>query len=109
MQTLHRTCLRLYAPNQRVPDVTVRREDFFPDPVVKTTHDDWYAQALETEFGENLFRNTMKNNQLEQQLGKRQKIQNAALLQWKKTQLEQLQLNIQKWIEYPPTISRNST
>ena len=57
-QTLHRICLRLYAPNQRVPDVTVRREDYLPDPEVKTTHNDWYAQAWETEFGEVLFGNT---------------------------------------------------
>ena len=50
-QTLHRIRLRLYAPNQRVPDVTVRREDYLPDPEVQTTHNDWYAQAWETEFG----------------------------------------------------------
>ena len=57
-QTLHRIRLRLYAPNQRVPDVTVRVEDQLPDPEVKTTHDDWYAQAWETEFGEFLFGNS---------------------------------------------------
>ena len=60
-QTLHRIRLRLYAPNQRVPDVTVRREDYLPDPEVKTTHNDWYAQAWETEFGELLFGNTTEN------------------------------------------------
>ena len=42
-------------PNQRVSDVTVRGEDYLPDPEVKTTHNDWYAQAWETEFGEVLF------------------------------------------------------
>ena len=51
----------LKAPNQRVPDVTVRREDYLPDPEVKTTHNDWYAQAWETEFGEVLFGNTTRN------------------------------------------------
>ena len=56
-QTLHRIRLRLYALNRRVPDVTVRREDYLPDPEVKTTHNDWYAQAWETEFGEVLFGN----------------------------------------------------
>ena len=56
-QTLHRIRLRLYAPNQRVPDVTVKVEEQLPDPEVKTTHDDWYAQAWETEFGEVLFGN----------------------------------------------------
>ena len=60
-QALHRFRLRLYAPNQRVPDVTIRREDYLPDPEVKTTHNDWYAQAWETEFGEVLFGNTTEN------------------------------------------------
>ena len=60
-QTLHRIRLRLYAPNQRVPDVTVRREDYLPDPEVKTTHNDWYAQAWETEFGEVLFGDATEN------------------------------------------------
>ena len=57
-QSLHRICLRLYAPNQRVPDVTVKVGDQLPDPEVKTTHDDWYAQAWETEIGEVLFGNS---------------------------------------------------
>ena len=56
-QTLHRIRLRLYAPNQRVPD-GVKVEEQLPDPEVKTTHDDWYAQAWETEFGEVLFGNS---------------------------------------------------
>ena len=60
-QTLHRIRLRLYAPNQRVPDVTVRREDYLPDPEVQATHKDWYAQAWETEFGEIRFGNTTDN------------------------------------------------
>ena len=60
-QTLHRIRLRLYAPNQRVPDATVRREDYLADPEVKTTHNDWYEQAWETEFGEGLFGNTTEN------------------------------------------------
>ena len=54
-QTLYRSGLMLYAPNQRVPDVTVKGEDYLPDPEVKTTHNDWCAQAWETEFGEVLF------------------------------------------------------
>ena len=60
-QTLQRIRLRLYAPNQLVPDVTVRKEDYLPDPEVKTTHNDWYAQAWETEFGKVLFGNTTEN------------------------------------------------
>ena len=61
-QTLHRVRLRLYAPNQRVPDVTVKVEDQLPDPEIKTTHDDWYAQAWETEFGEVLFGTSTEND-----------------------------------------------
>ena len=57
-QTLHRNRLRLYAPNQRKPDVTVRRENYLPDPEVKTN---LYAQAWKTEFGEVLFGNTTDN------------------------------------------------
>ena len=54
-KTLHRFRLRLYALNHRVPDVTVRAEEYLPNPDVKTTHNDWYVQAWETEFGEFLF------------------------------------------------------
>ena len=32
--------------------------DQLPDPEVKTTHDDWYAQAWETKFGEVLIGNS---------------------------------------------------
>ena len=51
-QTLQKIRLWLYAPNQRVPEVTVRGEDYLPDPEVKTTHhdDDWYAQAMNSEI-----------------------------------------------------------
>ena len=41
-QTLQRIRLRLYAHNQRVPDVTVRGESYLPDPEVKIIHN---AQA----------------------------------------------------------------
>ena len=57
-QTIHRIRLRLH---QRVTDVTVRKEDYRPDPEVRTTHNDWYAQAWETEFGEVLIGNTADN------------------------------------------------
>ena len=61
-QTLHRIRLKLYAPNQRVLDVTVKVEDQLPDPEVKTTHDDLFAQAFETEFGEVLFGTSTEND-----------------------------------------------
>ena len=61
-QTLQRIRLSLYAPNQRVHDVTVRKEDYLPDPEVKTTHNDWYRQAWETEFGKGLFGTPTENS-----------------------------------------------
>ena len=57
-QTRHRIRLRLYAPNQRIPDVTVRAEDYLPDPEVKTTHNDWYAQASGNRIRRSSVRNT---------------------------------------------------
>ena len=45
-------------PNQRIPDITLKTEDQLSGPEVKTHHDDWYAQASETEFGEVLFGNS---------------------------------------------------
>ena len=136
-QTLHRIRLRLYAPNQRVPDVTVRREDYLPDPEVKTTHNDWYAQAWETEFGEVLFGNTTENAAeeatvteiadttgngeitaemmwLKQPEAKLQRKmtwfkQPQAKLQRKMTWFKQPQMKTLKGTEHPPTTSRHST
>ena len=60
-QTLQKLRLRLYAPNQRVSDVTVKGEDYLPGTEAETTHNDWYAQAWETEFGEVLFGTPTEN------------------------------------------------
>ena len=60
-QALHSIRLRLYAPNQRVLDVTFRGEDYLRDPEVKTTHNSWYAQAWETGFEEVLFGTPTEN------------------------------------------------
>ena len=71
-QTLQRVRLRLKAPNQRLPDVTVRGEGYFPDPEVNPTHNDWYAQAWETEFGKILFGTPTKSRRKKLQLQKSQ-------------------------------------
>ena len=42
-QTLHRIRIRPYVPDQRLPDVTVRSNDYLPDPDVKVSHNEWYA------------------------------------------------------------------
>ena len=90
-QTLHKIRVRLYAPNQRVPDVTVRREDYFPDPEVKTTHSDWYEQAWETEFGEVLFGTLTENSTEQPQLQKSQTKQKMTQIQRKMKWLKQPQ------------------
>ena len=43
-----------------MPDAKIRPEVYLPDPEVKTTHDDWYAHAWETEFGEVIFGDNTK-------------------------------------------------
>ena len=57
----------LYAPNQRVPDETVRGEGYLPDPEVWTIHSDWYEQAWETNFREFVFRTPTETSQRKQQ------------------------------------------
>ena len=54
-QTLYIIRPRLYAPNQAVPDVTVREEGYLPDPDVQPFMMIGYAQDWETDFGEILF------------------------------------------------------
>ena len=121
-QTLHRIRLRLYAPNQRVPDVTVRREDYLPDPDVKTTHNDWYAQAWETEFGEVLFGNTAESATQEATVTEitdtteNDEItakmtwlkQPQAKMQRKMTWLKQPQMEMLRRIKHPPITLRHS-
>ena len=56
---------RYWAPNHRLPDVTVRPENHLPDPEIKTTHDNWYAHAWEVEFGEVVVRASTEEQQKE--------------------------------------------
>ena len=50
-QTLHRIRMRPYVPEQRVLDVTVRVNEYLPDPDVKVSHNEWYAVSCEMDFG----------------------------------------------------------
>ena len=54
-QTLHRIRLRLYPEKNRLLDIQVAPEQFVPDTDVTITHDDLYAQAWETDFGDPIF------------------------------------------------------
>ena len=53
-QTLHRIRIRPYVPEQRVPDVTVRANEYLPDPDVKVSHTEWYAVSWEMDFGKQI-------------------------------------------------------
>ena len=53
-QTLHRIRIRPYVPEQRMPDVTVRTNEYLPDPDVKVSHTEWYAVAWEMDFGKQI-------------------------------------------------------
>ena len=53
-QTLHRIRIRPYVPEQRIPDVTVRANEYLPDPDVKVSHNEWYAVSWERDFGKQI-------------------------------------------------------
>ena len=53
-QTLHRIRIRPYTPEQRLPDVTVRANEYLPDPDVKVSHNEWYAVSWEMDFGKQI-------------------------------------------------------
>ena len=66
-QTLHRIRIRLYVPEERMPDVTVRSNEYLPDPDVNVSHNEWYAVSWEMDFGKQLEEHetskSTKNNQ----------------------------------------------
>ena len=53
-QTLHRIRIRPYLSEQRVPDVTVRANEYLPNPDVKVSHNEWYAVSWEMDFGKQI-------------------------------------------------------
>ena len=53
-QPLHRIRIRPYVPEQRMPDVTVRANEYLPDPDVKVSHNEWYAVSWEKDFGKHI-------------------------------------------------------
>ena len=53
-QTLHRIRIRPYVPEQRMPDFTVRPNEYLPDPDVKVLHNEWYAVSWEMDFGKQI-------------------------------------------------------
>ena len=53
-QTLQRIRIRPFVPEQRMPDVTVRANEYFHDPDVKVSHNEWYAVSWEMDFGKQI-------------------------------------------------------
>ena len=41
-------------PDQRLPDVTVRANEYLPDPDVKVSHNEWYAVSWVMDFGKQI-------------------------------------------------------
>ena len=76
-QTLHRIRIRPYLPEQRMPDVTVRSDEYLPDPDVKVSHNEWYAVSWEMDFGTHIDEHeTTKSAEANQQV-ETQKITNT--------------------------------
>ena len=68
-QTLHRIPIQPYVPQQRMLDVTVRANEYLPDPDVKMLHNEWYAVSWEMDFGKQIEEheqpvNTERNQQV---------------------------------------------
>ena len=53
-----------------MPDVTVRANEYLPDPGVKVSHNEWYAVSWEMDFGKQIgehktSKSTEKNQHVE--------------------------------------------
>ena len=59
-QTLPKIRIHSSVPEQRIPDVTVRANQYLPDPDVKVSHNEWYAVSWEKDFGRQIDENTTK-------------------------------------------------
>ena len=53
-QSLPGTRIRPTVPEQRIPDVTVRSNEYLPDPDIKVSHNEWYAVSWEMDFGKQI-------------------------------------------------------
>ena len=76
-QTLHRIRIRPYVPEQCMPDVTVRANEYLPDPDVKVSHNEWYAVSWEMDFGKQIDEHQMSGNTNNAQQGVTQKVTNT--------------------------------
>ena len=61
--TLQRIRLRIYKPDQCLPDVTVKQTDYLPDAEELVQHKEWYVKAWESNF-EDQNKNTTPTEQI---------------------------------------------
>ena len=54
-QVLHRMRMRQFTPRQPPADITVKPQEYKPDPEVSFNHDDLYARAWEYDFEQPIF------------------------------------------------------
>ena len=59
MQTLQIINIRPYGTEQRIPDVTVRSNEYLPGPDNRVSHNEWYAVSWEMNFGTQIDGHTM--------------------------------------------------
>ena len=57
-QTLHRVRLRNFRTEEKLPNITVAPENVQPDNEVQITHEDLYAEAWASDFGDRLIDET---------------------------------------------------
>ena len=76
-QTLHRIRIRPYVPEQRLPDVTVRADNYLPDPDVKFSHNEWYAVSWEMDFGKQIDGHESRENENNHQQPVTQEVANT--------------------------------
>ena len=76
-QTLHRIRIRPYVPEQRLPDVTVRADNYLPDPDVKISHNEWYAVSWEMDFGKQIDEHESRENENNHQQPVTQEVANT--------------------------------
>ena len=76
-QTLHRIRIRPYVPEQRLPDVTVRADNYLPDPDVKISHNEWYAVSWEMDFGKQIDVHESRDNESNHQQPVTQEVANT--------------------------------
>ena len=76
-QTLHRIRIRPYVPEQRMPDVTVRANEYLPDPDVKLSHNEWYAVSWEVVFGKQIDEHETSESAENNQQGVTQELTNT--------------------------------